>query len=400
MAITHPQEEHQYIDPLDQTDDYEVYEESSEVFEPNRIQYNIDTYTNSVPVERLVDDYKNGILTVPEFQRPYVWSKDDPKTARNRPSLFVDSILRGLPVPPITIYKTANAREQGLIIDGQQRIKTLNWFINNQLDGRKIPFKLMGEGIFDDWKGRDFASLPNEIKSLLLRAWIPVTYIRQLNEDQPKLPQASSLYVLFDRVNSGGVQLMPHEKRSVLLIYNPTRTVLGKFLTNVYEMPEWMKILKYNPQKDALFKSTRFKELIFRIYAFYFFQNEYKGYIARFLDNFMLTYEMSDEQAQNCLINTQKTLSMLMRIYELEQKLFYTGTSFNIAFYESFTVGLLKIFSCKENVDFDKLYSAYKNIQHNALYYGADGKCYKSKVTTEAIASRFSLVHAFMESSL
>lgn len=74
-------------------------------------QYNIDTYTNAIPVERLVSDFIAGIIKVPEFQRPYVWQKRDDKTERHRPSLFIDSILQGLPIPPISIYKDAKARE-------------------------------------------------------------------------------------------------------------------------------------------------------------------------------------------------------------------------------------------------------------------------------------------------
>lgn len=384
-------QEEQYIDPLDQPDDYSEEEFSQEERVPNNIQYNIDTYTNSVPVERLVDDFRSKLLTIPEFQRPYVWAKDDPKTARHRPSLFIDSILRGLPVPPITIYKNANARENGLIIDGQQRIKTLSWFIHEERDERKIPFKLTGEGVFENWYGHDFKTLPQEIQSLLLRAWIPVTYVRQLNEDQPKLPQASSLYVLFDRVNSGGVQLMPHEKRSVLLIYNPSRIILEKFLTNIYEIPAWKQILKYDPSNDDTFKVTRFKELIFRIYAFYFYQDHYNGYIARFLDDFMLNFVMTQEKAEECLLKTKYVLSLLLEIQNHKTRIFYTGTSFNISFYESFTIALLR-FSNIDNVPFDKLMNAYDEIQSKALYYGEDGKRYKSKVTTDAIETRFRLV--------
>lgn len=38
-------------------------------------QYNINTYTNAIPVERLVNDFNSGIIKIPAFQRPYVWQK-------------------------------------------------------------------------------------------------------------------------------------------------------------------------------------------------------------------------------------------------------------------------------------------------------------------------------------
>lgn len=146
-------------DAIEAMDDY-ADGENAQLPEDSRVfQYNIDTYTNAIPVERLVDDFRTGIIRVPDFQRPYVWQKRDDKTERHRPSLFIDSILQGLPTPPISIYKDATAREEGLLIDGQQRIKTLAWFMTQELENKKKIFKLHGEGVSPEWLGKDFESL-------------------------------------------------------------------------------------------------------------------------------------------------------------------------------------------------------------------------------------------------
>lgn len=286
-----------YFDP----EEYEN-QDSSE------FQYNIDAYTNAIPVERLVNDFTSNIIQIPPFQRPYVWDKRDSKTARHRPSLFVDSILQGLPTPPISIYRDAIAREKGLLIDGQQRLTTLAWFIKQELAGKHRAFKLQGEGINAAWNGKTFSELPHQYQDFLLRAYIPVTYIRQLNGDTPPMPRASSLFVLFDRLNSGGVALAPHEKRSVLIIYNHTRDILKDFFETLYAMPEWESIL---PKKIKSGNITLFTELIFRVYAFLLYKKHYNGNIAKFLDEFMLKYSLDIKNKESLLKTTQNVLSNL-----------------------------------------------------------------------------------------
>ena len=133
--------------------------EGCESHDNTEFQYNIDTYTNAIPVERLVKDFTSNIIQIPSFQRPYVWEKKDSKTARHRPSLFIDSILQGLPIPPISIYKDATAREEGLLIDGQQRLTTLAWFINQQLAGKPKVFRLQGEGINESWNNKRISGM-------------------------------------------------------------------------------------------------------------------------------------------------------------------------------------------------------------------------------------------------
>jgi hypothetical protein len=59
--------------------------------------------------------------TYPSCQRDYVWTK-------GMQQKLVDSILRGLPIPPITVLPTNDTSLMGVmyqIVDGQQRLKTI-----------------------------------------------------------------------------------------------------------------------------------------------------------------------------------------------------------------------------------------------------------------------------------
>mgnify|MGYP000438451053 CR=1 FL=1 len=360
--------------------------EGCESHDNTEFQYNIDTYTNAIPVERLVKDFTSNIIQIPSFQRPYVWEKKDSKTARHRPSLFIDSILQGLPIPPISIYKDATAREEGLLIDGQQRLTTLAWFINQQLAGKPKVFRLQGEGINESWNNKTFAELSHKYQDFLLRAYIPVTYIRQLNEDKPPMPRASSLFVLFDRLNSGGVALAPHEKRSVLIIYNPTSDIFRDLFNTLYEMPEWEFIL---PKKIKTENITSFTELIFRVYAFLLYKENYNGNIAKFLDEFMLKYSLSSQKKESLLQTTEKVLSDLVKIKQINSKLFYPHGRFNTAIYESFIVAMLIHYQNKAPLSTDKLLEIYSRIEKERLYEGKTSESKLSYVAKEVVNKRF-----------
>ncbi len=380
-------------DAIEAMDDY-ADGENAQLPEDSRVfQYNIDTYTNAIPVERLVDDFRTGIIRVPDFQRPYVWQKRDDKTERHRPSLFIDSILQGLPTPPISIYKDATAREEGLLIDGQQRIKTLAWFMTQELENKKKIFKLHGEGVSPEWLGKDFESLGKKIGGFLKRAYIPVTYIRQLNEEKPPLPKASSLYVLFDRLNSGGYSLAPHEKRSVLIIYNESSKIFRKFLDDVYGMEGWGTIFPFFNANSDSYKITQFKELIFRVYAFYLYRDNYKGNMAKFLDDFILNYIITQKKSDMLIRWTNDALSLLCSLSERKGKLFYPQGRFNTAFYECFLVSIFTMYEKKIPLNIKKLSDVYDRVNIKKLYYGKDSDSKLSNVAKGVIETRFDNVY-------
>lgn len=386
------------FNPDDFIEDYAEEEEIPQ--ENNKYRYNIDSYTNAIPVEILVRDFSEGRIIIPEFQRPYVWNLNDPKTARHKPSLFVDSLLQGLPIPPISIYRNARDRDCGLLIDGQQRIKTLAWFINGNLEGRKKSFLLHGEGINSSWSGRDFENLDQEDKNTLLRAYIPVTFIRQLNEDKPPLPEGSSLFILFDRLNSGGAQLKPHEKRSVLAIHNKSHKILTGFLKYLYNLPQWDQIIPSTNLDNQPWRITTHHELIFRVFAFALNKNNYNGNIARFLDDFMLNINLSEETAEKLKTAISTTLTMLVELKKLKSRLFIPSGKFNTSFYEVFTVCLLNRFMNNKTTKVDNLLIVYNKIENEKLYLGKEAGDKSSNASKKVVIKRYENISKVMDSYL
>jgi uncharacterized protein with ParB-like and HNH nuclease domain len=84
-----------------------------------------------VKINLLLDDIRNRDLVLPEFQREYVWSREQAK------QLMV-SLFKGYPVGSLLFWKTDDPPELKnldelpekletvqIILDGQQRLTTL-----------------------------------------------------------------------------------------------------------------------------------------------------------------------------------------------------------------------------------------------------------------------------------
>ena len=73
-------------------------------------------------IGELINLYRDEELTIdPAFQRLFRW--DDTRKTR-----FIESLLLGIPIPPIFVFQTENGVWE--LIDGLQRLSTIFQFIN------------------------------------------------------------------------------------------------------------------------------------------------------------------------------------------------------------------------------------------------------------------------------
>src|SRR5258706_15619947 len=84
------------------------------------VEYAISSYGADYPVDGLVKRMSAGSIFIPPFQRSYVWNV-------YRASRFIESLLLGLPVPAIFLSRDESTQKL-LVIDGQQRLRTLQYF--------------------------------------------------------------------------------------------------------------------------------------------------------------------------------------------------------------------------------------------------------------------------------
>ncbi len=247
----------------DEIDDDTEQESTSE--EP----YSIRSYGADYTVDSLVKRMNSGAFIVPPFQRRFIWSL-------THASRFIESLLMGLPVPGIFLYKRHEDGKQ-LVIDGQQRLKTLQGFYGGLFRERK--FRL--GGVREPWNGLTYDELDADDQ---LRLDDSIMHAVIFNQESPR-DSIDSIHFVFERINSGGIRLSAQEVRNCI--------AEGPFtiLTNELNGNEnWRKI--YGKP------STRAKdqELITRVLAFLERPDEYERPMAAFLTKF--TRDMNCESSQ------------------------------------------------------------------------------------------------------
>ncbi|MBI4081925.1 MAG: DUF262 domain-containing protein [Candidatus Lambdaproteobacteria bacterium] len=137
----------------------------------------------------------------PEYQRRHRWSVE-------RKSRLIESFLMNVPVPPVFLYERDLARYE--VMDGRQRLTALSEFYGGK-------FALKGLQHWSDLDGRTYSQLPSKVRDGIDRRYI--SSIILLKETAADEKQAAMLKkIVFERLNSGGVELTGQETRNA--VYN------------------------------------------------------------------------------------------------------------------------------------------------------------------------------------
>src|SRR6267154_1153363 len=111
---------HAEVDDDFELDLDEEIEDETEKEGSGKLNFSITSYGADYPVDNIVKRLNSDAFFVPKFQRKFVWSQ-------RHASRFVESLLMGLPVPGIFLYKETDTGKH-LVVDGQQRLRTLQDF--------------------------------------------------------------------------------------------------------------------------------------------------------------------------------------------------------------------------------------------------------------------------------
>lgn len=286
--------------------------EDSELFTAET--FTITSYGADYPVDAIVKRMRTKAYFVPPFQRMFIWTQ-------KQASRFIESLLLGLPVPGIFVFKEDDSNRH-LIIDGQQRLKSLEAFYNGTLRDR--AFRL--QDVREPWKGKTYEELDEEDQLRLDDSIVHTTVFRQENPEDDN----QSVYEVFERINSGGMKLSAQEIRSCVN-YGPATKLLSELNCN----QDWRAVFgrESNRLKD--------QELILRYLAMYQNYGAYKKPMSGFLNSYMksikqLSVEHSDElKAQWC-----NTIEFCR--HSIGEKIFRPERPLNAAVFDSVTVGVAK----------------------------------------------------------
>lgn len=225
-------------------------------------RYSITSYGVDYPVDGLVKRIRKGDIYIPSFQRGYVWTL-------KQASRFVESLLLGLPVPGIFLSREENTQKL-LVIDGQQRLRTLQWFYEGIFQKTRREFSL--SRVQSEFKGATYRALKDQDRRRLDDSILHATIVKQ---DEPS-EDDSSIYHIFERLNTGGTGLVPQEIRAC--IYHGEFNDLLKELNN---NAAWRSVF------GKVHYRMRDQELILRFLALYFDLDRYGRSMKEFLNKFM-----------------------------------------------------------------------------------------------------------------
>ena len=179
-------------DPEVDPDD-EVFHDIDHPWDPEDIRVS----TRNFSLRNMIDMISEGGLDLaPDFQRLHVWGPVQKVQ-------LIESVLLQIPLP--AFYFAENATGVMQVVDGVQRLSTINDFVTGDPE-RGGGFPLNGLEYLSDVKGKRFDDLPAVWKRRIHNTQIVAHVI------EPSTPTAV-MYDIFRRINTGGTPLKAQEIR-------------------------------------------------------------------------------------------------------------------------------------------------------------------------------------------
>jgi len=310
--IENPDEEEQ-----EYTDSVLEGDEKSEELNDDDVVYQITTSGADFDVDGLVKRFDRGTIYRPEFQRNFVWTWP-------QASKFIESILLGLPIPSVFLFREEETQKL-LIVDGLQRLTTLHAFKRGRLPHNDRVFKL--KDVKPRFEGKALEDLEEDDRLRFEDAIIHAMIIQQMAPDDSH----SSVFHIFERLNSNGTPLQPQEMRAAVY-HGPFQEMLG--IANQNE--EWRNV--FGPKH----KRAKDQELILRFLALKYDSANYARPMKGFLNNFMAEHRKMSAQE---LLDYQKCFEKtIWRSYEaLGKQAFRLSRSMNVAFFDALMVAIAEV---------------------------------------------------------
>ena len=320
----------------------------------------VKTQNIEYDLETLVKKIQKGIIKLnPDYQRNHRWDNQES-------SKLIESLILNIPIPTIYLSQDVDVDEEvedGVsrysVIDGQQRLTAIYGFMKNTyaLEGLEVLHPL-NEAYYKD------------LPPFLVRRLEERT-IKCLRIDSTVDPQVK--YDVFERLNSGAVQLESQELRNAVY-----RGKFNDLIKSLAKNEKFMKLLNINIKhvsEDNKVKKMQNVEYVLRFFAFdnYEIANMKKS-LKKFLSDQMDKFNSFDDKKLKKM--SEHFLSVIDYIYDnmgekafakykVEDGKLKLQSKFNAAVYDALIIavsegmreGTLKFSSQTQN----KILDLYKN---------------------------------------
>lgn len=299
--------------------EFDVDNEDNEQF----VSFDLNIYPSDYTLKGLADMWGDDEIEVPDFQRNFVWTI-------KQSSLLIESFLLGLPVPQVFFY--VGEDERRMVIDGLQRVSSIVFFFEGYFgvenaQGRRQVFRLTGLDENSPYAKKRFIDLSDEDQRKLRNTVMRVVNIKQLaptNDD-------TSMYYVFERLNTGGTPLRPQEIRNCVFSGD-----IVKELRELNALPEWRSVIgRQKPEKHQ-----RDVEIILRTFSFFNAGDEYEKPMKSFLNKAMAENRTAKTKSFR---NFQNAFTLVTKelLAQIGEKPFHVRGPINLAALDSVYFALL-----------------------------------------------------------
>lgn len=264
------QDNNEQIEVLDSND-----EECSSLYPSEN--FKLTTTPNDFNISTIISFLDAGVFKIPDFQRNYVWDI-------GKASKLIESLLIGLPIPQMFLYE--KSRNEFFVIDGQQRLMSLYFFVKGrfprsnarlQLKDHHTQTEFISKSFLSENKNfinfslkldsknnpqqnrfhdKNYDTLDPEDKITLNLSTIRNMIIKPSIDSEENV---QSMFEIFNRLNSGGMNLNNQEIRMSLY-----HSEFMKLLIQMNKNETWRNKLLGKTSEDLRLKDI---ELILRLFG-------------------------------------------------------------------------------------------------------------------------------------
>lgn len=302
-------------------------------------EYDLVSTPNDFNVLTIQNFLETGAVKVPKYQRNFVWD-------RPRASKLIESLILGLPVPQVFLYE--EARNSFQIIDGQQRLMSIYFFMVGRFPRKAakprlrefwgvqgaIPTSILqDDDLFESFKlalptpegspenplhGAKYETLGDKQIQLGMRTLRNVI-IKQVNPEG-----RGAVYEIFNRLNTTGVNLTAQEIRMSLADSALMERIIDMNLSENWRMLIGASI------PDPKLKDI---EIILRALAMGDDSDIYKPSMVRFLDRYAdktRKFHSSDVDRRVKFFE-----SFIAKVSEFDRSVFLISGRFSVPVFEA-----------------------------------------------------------------
>lgn len=217
------------------------------VEQSKRIEYYLTDYS----VELLALKMEKGEFEIPGYQREDTWELE-------RKSRFIESLLMGLPIPFLFFWEQSDGKLE--VVDGSQRLRTIQQFINNEIEIGELTE-------LTELDGLRFGDLPDSRQRKIKNRSIRGIILNEHADEQAR-------FDIFERINTGSKIANKAEVRRGALS--------GPFLDLVIELARDKLFVQLAPVPERSVSLRKREEMVTRFFAYANgYSNNFEGYKDR-----------------------------------------------------------------------------------------------------------------------